>query len=60
MKTNFSKQIYIYIRVFLRKRSVFMKFKFMVKQVSKLVCRWTIEETERFAKILAKPDNGFV
>ena len=44
----------------MRKRSVFMKFKFMVKQVSKLVCRWTIEETERFAKILAKPDNGFV
>ena len=37
-----------------------MKVKFMVKQEPKLACRWTIEETECFAKILADPDNGFV
>ena len=47
------------MRVFLRRRSVFMKAKLMAKQELKLSRRWTIEETDPFAEILADPDNGF-
>ena len=36
-----------------------MKVKFMAKQLSKLACRWTIEEIEFLVEILADPDNGF-
>ena len=36
-----------------------MKAKLMAKQELKLSRRWTIEETDPFAEILADPDNGF-
>ena len=39
----------MYIRGFLRGRSVFMKTKFMAKQVLKLARGWTIEETKLFS-----------